>query len=890
MQNKAKKEGINKTVTTNHKTKERNAMYQAILDSSRDVIVLFNLQNQCYEYVSPSVKDLVGFAPDEFSGMDIETAISMVHPDDLSAVRSAIATAETTGIGVAEYRQKTKSGEYVWISNYMSIVKDAHGKPLYRNSNLRDITERKKSEEALKKSEERFSLALRNTDITVATLDNNRKYTWVYNSRHGFTPEQVVGKTAEELMPSKEITETVDMQKRVLKTGVSERREIRRSIDDKEWFYDAFMEPQLSENGEITGLNYVAIDITERKKMESQLRVSEQRYRALVDLAPDSILVHCDGNIYYANDSAIRMFGAQTFSELAKHNLLDLIDPEDRENARTSVQAVEQGKTTVMTERRAFKLDGQSWTLEAAGTPVRWNNKTCVQVIIRNITERKRLEEELRQRAEELKTVMDLVPAAIWVAHDPECHNITGNRTANEFYEAKEGENVSAGPASGEPIPPRRFFHDGKELKAEELPMQEAAARNQDVKGSEFEVEVPSGKLLTLLGSASPLRDEKGNARGAVAAFLDITARKEIEEQNFEHLHILEQANIFVRDVDGKIIFWNMGAEKIYGYSREEAIGKISHELLKTEFPEPLPDILRDLNAKGQWEGDLIHTRKDGVKIVSSSVWTFYQADKNHHGIIIEANTDITERKKAEEKAAAYSKNLEIANKELEAFSYSVSHDLQAPLRAMDSFSEILIEDYKQKIDETGQDYLNRIRKASQTMSQLINDMLKLSRIIRTEIKIDVVDLSKEVEVIARELQAGQPKRKVKFVIAPDKLVAGDHGLLDIALNNLLENAWKYTSKNPNALIEFGETQNNGEKAFFVRDNGIGFDMTYSDKLFQPFQRLHTDKEYPGTGIGLAIVQRIIRRHGGRIWAESEVGEKTTFYFTIENASGLEKD
>ena len=174
-------------------------------------------------------------------------------------------------------------------------------------------------------------------------------------------------------------------------------------------------------------------------------------------------------------------------------------------------------------------------------------------------------------------------------------------------------------------------------------------------------------------------------------------------------------------------------------------------------------------------------------------------------------------------------------------------------------------------------------------MSQLINDMLKLSRVVRSEIRIDLVHLSEEAKVIAGELQAGQPERKVKFVLAPDILVAGDRGLLDIALNNLLENAWKYTSKNPNALIEFGQTQQNGEKVFFVRDNGIGFDMIYSDKLFQPFQRLHTDKEYPGTGIGLAIVQRIIRRHGGRIWAESEVGKGTTFYFTIENASGLGK-
>jgi light-regulated signal transduction histidine kinase (bacteriophytochrome) len=144
--------------------------------------------------------------------------------------------------------------------------------------------------------------------------------------------------------------------------------------------------------------------------------------------------------------------------------------------------------------------------------------------------------------------------------------------------------------------------------------------------------------------------------------------------------------------------------------------------------------------------------------------------------------------------------------------------------------------------------------------------------------------LSQEAEVIAGELQAGQPERKVKLVIAPDILVAGDRGLLDIALTNLLENAWKYTSKKSNALIEFGETRQNGEKVFFVRDNGIGFDMNYSDKLFQPFQRLHTDKEYPGTGIGLAIVQRIIRRHGGRIWVASEVGKGTTFYFTIEDA------
>ena len=830
----------------------------------------------------------------------------------------------------------------------------------------------------------------------------------VFEKNTGFSKKQVVGKSPTELYAVDKAPNLKAFVK-VVATG--------KPVSFETFFPDMHIYAQVFVfSTKPASFTTIISDITEHKKLESRLQESEERYRALVDLAPDAILVHRDGHIYYANTAAVRMFGADTFNELVKHNLLDLIVPEDRENARTSVKTVEDGQTTVMTERRALRLDGQQWMLEATGSPVRWNNEICVQVIIRDVTERKKLEaalatsesnfrylwqtmsvgvvyqdaegkivsmnpaaerilgqnqrdylgsssqdhehftikedkspfpgdahpsmvalktgknvnnvvmgvynpldrsyhwinvsaiplirpnetkpyqvytifdditerknseEQLRQRAEELKTVMDLVPAAIWVAHDPECHNITGNQTANEFYEAKEGENVSAGPASGEPVPPRRFFRNGKELKAEELPMQEAAARNRTVEGSEFDVEVPSGKSLTLMGAASPLRDEKGNVRGAVAAFLDITARRAIEELNYEHLHILEQANVFVRDMEGKIIFWNMGAEKIYGYSMDDAIGRISNELLKTEFPEPLPDLLRNLTAKGKWEGDLIHTRKDGVKIVSSSVWTYYQAGKNNPGMIIEAGTDVTERKKAEEAAAEYAKNLEIANKELEAFSYSVSHDLQAPLRAMDSFSELLIEDYGQKIDETGQDYLNRIRKASQTMSQLINDMLKLSRIIRSTMQEEMVDISELVKSIAVKLQESQPERKVKFVITPDILAPGDPGLLDIALSNLLENAWKYTSKNPDALIEFGETQQNGGKEFFIRDNGIGFDMTYSDKLFQPFQRLHTDKEYPGTGIGLAIVQRIIRRHGGLIRAESEVGKSTTFYFTI---------
>jgi len=239
------------------------------------------------------------------------------------------------------------------------------------------------------------------------------------------------------------------------------------------------------------------------------------------------------------------------------------------------------------------------------------------------------------------------------------------------------------------------------------------------------------------------------------------------------------------------------------------------------------------------------------------------------------------ERKRAEESLKRYTAELETANKELEAFSYSVSHDLRAPLRIMDGFSQIVLEDYGDKLDATGKDYLDRVRKASQNMSVLIDDLLKLSRVARTDMYRDRVDLSEIAHSILDELKAHDPGRNTEFVIQDNMMVSGDKALLTIALRNLLENAWKFTSKCFITRIEMGISFNNKEMVYFIRDNGVGFDMKYADRLFKPFQRLHTNREYEGTGIGLAIVQRIIRRHQGQIWVESSEGQGATFYFTL---------
>jgi light-regulated signal transduction histidine kinase (bacteriophytochrome) len=252
---------------------------------------------------------------------------------------------------------------------------------------------------------------------------------------------------------------------------------------------------------------------------------------------------------------------------------------------------------------------------------------------------------------------------------------------------------------------------------------------------------------------------------------------------------------------------------------------------------------------------------------------------------------DVSARRRADAANAQLNAELEervrelaAANGELEAFSYSVSHDLRGPLRAIDGFSKILMEQYQSQLDAQGQHFLTRVRAGSQRMGQLIDDLLGLARINRAEMHKSEVDLAAVGRAIVDELRGKDPARSVEVVIADRLPVRGDPRLLRVALDNLLGNAWKFTGKTAAARIELGCARHDGAPAFFVKDNGAGFDMAYVHKLFAPFQRLHAQSEFEGTGVGLATVHRIVTRHGGKMWAEAAPGQGATFWFTLGNA------
>jgi len=402
------------------------------------------------------------------------------------------------------------------------------------------------------------------------------------------------------------------------------------------------------------------------------------------------------------------------------------------------------------------------------------------------------------------------------------------------------------------------------------------------------------GSRFPAVVSVTALRDDEGVIIGYLLIGTDNTARKQIEEdrklldqrlrdQQFYTRSLIE-SNIdalITTDPHGIITDVNKQMEALTGCRRDELIGApFKNYFTDPERAEAGIDLV--LSEKKVPNYELTARARDGREtVVSYNAATFYDRERRLQGVFAAAR-DVTERNRLEEQVRRRTVEVEAANKELEAFSYSVSHDLRSPLRSIDGFSQAFLEDYGPLVPPEGREDLERVRRATQRMGQLIDDMLLLSRVTRREMHMEKTDMSALAAEVAGELALGSPQRDVQLTIEPGMTTTGDPQLLRIVLVNLLGNAWKFTSKREHAHVSVGTVQDPEHgPAFFVRDDGAGFDLQYKDKLFVAFQRLHGQDEFPGTGIGLATIQRAVRRHGGDVWAEGEVDRGATFYFTI---------
>jgi PAS domain S-box-containing protein len=366
-----------------------------------------------------------------------------------------------------------------------------------------------------------------------------------------------------------------------------------------------------------------------------------------------------------------------------------------------------------------------------------------------------------------------------------------------------------------------------------------------------------------------------------------------------ENLHLATeviknvQEAIVIIDSSKKVISVNPAFTSITGYTEDEAIGEIPR-IFNTDInnSNSYQIMWNSLKKNGHWYGEVWDQRKNGDSFcqgLSLDTINNLYGEVTYYAAVF---YDITDRKRTEERilnlntelekrVMERTRQLQASNKELEAFSYSVSHDLRAPLRGIDGFSQILLNKYSDQLDESGNNYLQRIRNASERMGHLIDDLLQLSKVSASKIKTKPVDLSKLVYSILMELQETERERQVKLEIQDGVFIDADPRLFRIVLENLVSNAWKFTGKKDNTIIHFGVKEQNGEQVVFIKDNGAGFNIKYVHKLFGAFQRLHSVTEFEGTGIGLATVLRIMNLHGGRIWADSTLGEGATFYFVV---------
>ena len=758
-----------------------------------------------------------------------------------------------------------------------------------------DITERRLARQAMEKSERKYRELVEEAATIILRWDINGDVTFFneYAQKFfGFNEEEILGKNVVgTIVPETEFTgrDLARLMEEICRDPAkfkdNENENIKRN-GERVWI--AWKNrPIFNERGELYEIHSVGIDITARKRAEDALRESEALWRSITESSSDHIVTLDENlNIQFANFPSPGL----TIEQLIGTPIYNYVAKERQQEIKLILEhAIKTGERCSY-ETEYSDPEGHTIYYESLVAPKIVEGKVVgLTLNARDVTERKRVQEALRTSEERLRLLVSQADFILWsVDKDLKFTSSLGGGLYALGLEPNQV--VSSG------LNLFQFFQtDSPEswpLKAHlEALGGKSVTYENDWQDRIFQTQV------------SPQRDTQGNIVGCVGVAIDITDRKRAEEalRDSEKRQNKAQEVGHVGTWDWKPktgeLIWSDETYRILGFSPREIIP--SYDLFLTCVHPDDRELLHKSVESTLKEGrpynvDCRIITKDGIeKIANAQGNVIY----DEHAVAVQmlgTFQDITERKKIEKELAQYRSHLEelvairtaeleTSNKELESYSYSIAHDLRSPLRAITGFSQILKDEAKEKLDAEDMEILERIVAAGKNMSELIDDILELSRITRTELHYEKVDLSSIAKNILNRLKQAHPERDVQWRVEDNIMVRGDSRLLEVAMQNLIENAWKYSSDKQPAQIQLGKEKLGKEVVYFLKDNGVGFDMQYQNQLFKPFNRLHTSEDFEGTGIGLATVQRVIQRHGGRVWAEGEERNGATFYFTLRD-------
>jgi PAS domain S-box-containing protein len=1049
---------IRADITERKRAEEARERLAAVVESSDDAIISKDLNGTISSWNS-GAKKLFGYSASEALGKPM----LMLFPPERVKEEPDILARIRRGESVDHFEtvRVRKDGRRIDVSATISPIRDSSGAVVGASKIARDITERKRTEQALKESlaasegalkelaDQKFAL---DQHAIVAVTDVQGTITYVnekFCAISKYSKEELIGQNHRILNSAHHPKEFFQEMYHAIANGKVWHGEIKnRAKDGSIYWVDTTVVPFMGPEGKPR--QYVAIraDITERMLAAESLRESENRLTGIIESATDSIItVDSQQRIVLFNATAEKTFRCSAKEALGQPITRFIPQRFHAAHAGHIRKFGETGGTNramgAMDALWAVRADGQEFQIEASISQIVTGGKKLFTVILRDVTERKRAEDAVKASLgtseAALKELADqkfaLDQHAIVAVTDVQgtITYVNDKFCAISKYCREEliGQN-------------HRILNSGHHSKEFFQEMYHTIA-NGRVWHNEIKNRAKDGSIYWVDTTIVPFMGSEGKPRQYVAIRADITERKRAEEALREQAQILDSAQVFVRDMESRVVFWPRGAEKLYGFKTQEALGILSHDLFHTQFPEPLETIEKELFGTGMWEGELVHRKQDGSTIVVSSAWVLHRNSQGQPVRILETNIDITERKQAEERLAEQAEEmsrqaeelarsrqaleaqtlmlqsvlnsmveglvatdergkfviwnpaaeriiglgaanlspeewaahygvylpdtvtpfptdrnpllraihgetntaemfvrnpelaegtwieasasplkdkngvlcggvvafrditqrktdereiqklnehleqrviertaqLAAANQELEAFTYSVAHDLRAPLRHISGFSTILLEECGPTLDPTAQHYLHRIQEGTSNMGRLVDELLGLARVGRHSLQRQITGLSSMVAEVVSMLKPETEGREVQWNVGELPFVECDPTLIKQVLQNLIANALKFTRRRQHAVIEISHKEEAGQTVFVVRDNGVGFNMKYADKLFGVFQRLHRAEDFEGTGIGLATVHRIIQKHGGKVWAEAELEKGAAFYFTL---------